>query len=187
MRIWFFLAMLAAQGSVAAPSDAALAAAGALAGQGRPYAVVDKAAATLDVYFADGRLAGSAPALLGLARGDDALPGVGRLKVIPPAARTTPAGRYASEPGRNSHGEAIVWLDYEARLAIHRLRPAPAAERRPERLASATPQDNRITLGCVVVDGAFYDAVVAPLLGRQRGTVLVLPEAAGTLDQAASL
>lgn len=179
MRCLFLSLLLPAAAAVAAPSDAVQAVVPALAGHGRPFAVVDKAAATLDVYFADGRLAGSAPALLGLARGDTAVPDVGRLRHIPPEARTTPAGRYDSEPGRNQAGEAIVWLDYEARLAIHRLRPAPAAERRPERLASATPQDNRITLGCVVVDGAFYDAVVAPLLGRQRGWVLVLPEAEG--------
>lgn len=176
MRCLFLLSFLLATAAAAAPSDAVQAAARSLAGQGRPFAVVDKAGGTLNVYFADGRLAGSAPALLGLARGDEALPGVGRLRHIPPAARTTPAGRYDGEPGRNASGEAIVWLDYEARLAIHRLRPAPAAERRPERLASATPDDNRITLGCVVVDGAFYDAVVAPLLGRQRSWVRVLPE-----------
>lgn len=183
MRYSFlWLALVCRLASAALPGEVQAAAQG-LAGGARPYAVVDKAGATLHVFFADGRLAGSAPALLGLARGDAGWPGVGQMRHIPPAARTTPAGRYASEPGRNSTGEAIVWLDYDARLAIHRLRPAPAAERRPARLASPTPADNRITLGCVVVDGAFYDAVVAPLLGRQRGTVVVLPEAA----QAASL
>src|SRR5690606_11774047 len=42
---------------------------------GRPYAVVDKKHARLLVFGADGRLAGSTPALLGLAPGDHALPG----------------------------------------------------------------------------------------------------------------
>lgn len=146
--------------------------------RGRPFAVVDKKDARLFVFAATGRLIGSAPALLGLARGDDSAPGVAR-KVstgIPRQERTTPAGRFDSEPGHNISGEAIVWIDYDAAVAIHRIRPAAASERRPQRLASETPADNRISLGCVVVDEAFYDQVVAPTLGRQRGVVYVLPE-----------
>jgi hypothetical protein len=50
------------------------------------------------------------------------------------------------------------------------------AEHRAERLASATPDDNRITFGCIVVPVAFYESVVEPLLGRQRDVVYVLPE-----------
>jgi hypothetical protein len=146
--------------------------------RGRPFAVVDKKEARLFVFSASGRLVGAAPALLGLARGDDSAPGVGR-KVstgIPRQERTTPAGRFDSEPGHNISGEAIVWIDYDAAVAIHRLRPAAPSERRPQRLASGTPADKRISLGCVVVEEAFYDQVVAPTLGRQRGVVYVLPE-----------
>lgn len=145
---------------------------------GRPFAVVDKLQARIFVFGADGRLAGSAPALLGQARGDMSAPGVGSRVAsgIAPQERTTPTGRFASVPGRNQHGEAIVWVDYDAAIAIHRLRATRADERRPQRLASATPDDNRISLGCIVVEEAFYDAVVAPLLGRQRGVVYVLPE-----------
>ncbi len=146
--------------------------------RGRPFAVVDKKDARLFVFTATGRLLGAAPALLGLARGDDSAPGVGR-KVstgIPRQERTTPAGRFESEPGHNIGGEAIVWVDYDAAVAIHRIRPAAVSERRPQRLASESPADNRISLGCVVVDEAFYDQVVAPTLGQQRGVVYVLPE-----------
>lgn len=146
--------------------------------QGLPFAVVDKRGARLDVYDADGRLRGSSPALLGQTLGDRSVPGVAQrvLTGLTAAERTTPAGRFVSEPGRNLKGEAVVWVDYESAFAIHRLRPAPAHERRAERLASATPDDNRITLGCVVVPEAFYDAVVAPVLGRSRAVVYVLPE-----------
>jgi hypothetical protein len=145
---------------------------------GQPYAVVDKRHARIYVFDRGGRLAGSAPALLGQAHGDSSAPGVGAIAPaeIPPALRTTPAGRFASQPGRNTKGEAVVWVDYATAIAIHRLRPAPAAERRAQRLASPSPQDNRISLGCVVVDGVFYDSVVAPILGRERGVVYVLPE-----------
>lgn len=49
-----------------------------------------------------------------------------------------------------------------------------AAPPASQRLVSATPDDNRITLGCIVV--AFYEAVVEPLLDRPRGVIYVLPE-----------
>lgn len=146
--------------------------------QGRPWAVVDKQRARLFVFAADGHLAGATPALLGLARGDFSAPGVGRkaASYIPPDERTTPAGRFMSRPGRNLKGEAVIWVDYATAVAIHRLRPAPAYQRRAQRLASVTADDNRISLGCVVVSGKFYDRVVAPLLGQAFGVVYVLPE-----------
>ncbi len=145
---------------------------------GQPFAVVDKRAARIFVFNGDARLAGASPVLLGLARGDapGATAGLRRLADLRPGDRTTPAGRFASEPGHNDRGEAIVWIDYEASLAIHRLRPAPARERRPERLASPRADDKRISLGCVVVPVAFFDDIVAPRLGRERGVVYILPE-----------
>lgn len=148
--------------------------------RGLPFALVDKPGATLYVFGADGQLRGAAPALLGQSRGDGADPGAGehmkQQGSLPVDMRTTPAGRYASEPGYNLKGDPVVWFDYDAALAIHRLRPSPVQEQRPQRLASATPEDNRITLGCVVVAPEFFDRVVAPALGRGPGVVYVLPE-----------
>lgn len=148
------------------------------AGDRRPFAVVDKRQAMLSVYDADGRLLGRTPALLGLTPGDTE-PASARGKA--PAAlkaheRVTPAGRFEAVPGRNLSGERVVWFDYEANLAIHRLRPAAAAQRRPERLASGNPAEARVTLGCVVVDPAFFDEVVLPALGRGPSLVYILPE-----------
>ena len=90
--------------------------------------------------------------------------------------KSTPAGRFTPEPGPNLEGEAIVWVDYDAAVAIHRLRPTPWQAQRARRMASGTADDNRVTLGCIVVNEAFYDGVVAPLLGHQRRVVYVLPE-----------
>ena len=122
------------------------------AADGRPFAIVDKRQATLSVYAANGSLVGRAPVLLGLAPGD-VEPSSSRGKApdtLKAHERVTPAGRFEAQPGRNLSGERIVWFDYEANLAIHRLRPAPASQRRSERLASDNLQDRRITLGCVV-------------------------------------
>jgi hypothetical protein len=165
----------------AASPDARLAAKRALDGdaRGKPFAVVDKRRAAMYVFDVRGRLAGATPVLLGLAPGDHAVPGIGRRppSAILPHERTTPAGRYATEPGINLDGEAVVWFDYDEGLAIHRLRPGPSHEQRLQRLASATPDDNRVSLGCVVVPVAFYEQVVQRTLGRRAGVVIVLPDA----------
>jgi len=142
-----------------------------------PFAIVDKRQARVHVFHADGSLAGESAALLGLTPGDEGVPGAGqRVADLSPSERTTPAGRFASEPGHNLKGEDIVWVDYDAAIAIHRVRPGPSRERREQRLASGTPSDNRISLGCIVVPVAFYEQVVSPVLGRSRGVVYVLPE-----------
>jgi len=145
---------------------------------GRPFAIVDKRSATLSVHDAEGRLIGRAPVLLGLTPGD-VEPASARGKdpsALGPAERVTPAGRFEAQPGRNLNGERIVWFNYDAHLAIHRLRPAPASQQRPERLASPRVEDRRITLGCVAVDPAFFDQVVLPTLGSGASLVYILPE-----------
>jgi hypothetical protein len=146
---------------------------------GLPFAIVDKRAAMLMVYRADGRLLGAAPVLLGKTVGDRSLPGVGertQTGQLRSADLTTPAGRFVSEPGHNRSGEAIVWIDYDSAFAIHRLRPGPAQAERAQRLASPAAQQRRMSAGCVVVPEAFYDAVVQPVLGRGRGVVYVMAE-----------
>lgn len=146
--------------------------------KGKPFAIVDKKEARLYVFGADGRLVGATSVLLGAAVGDDSVPGIGARpsQAIAPHERTTPAGRFDSEPGRNLAGEAVVWVDYDDGVAIHRLRPAPAAQRRPQRIASDDARERRISLGCIIAGVDFYDRVIAPTLGQQRGVVYVLPE-----------
>jgi hypothetical protein len=151
---------------------------------GRPYAIVDKKAAHAFVFAADGSLVGATPVLLGLARGDHSVPGVGDLAPadIPVADRTTPAGRFVSRPGKNLTGEEVVWFDYHAGLAIHRLRPNAAHAARLQRLEAGRPDRRRVSAGCVVVPVAFYEEVVAPVLGRSRAVLYVLPEVRSPQD-----
>src|SRR6059058_4962485 len=107
---------------------------------GKPFAIVDKRSARLYVFSADGRLAGSTPALLGSALGDRSMPGVGERTQsgrLRPEDKTTPAGRFEAAPGENAKGEHVVWVDYDAAFAIHRLRPGFAYRARSARLASA--------------------------------------------------
>lgn len=142
------------------------------------FAIVDKAQARLFVFQAKGELRGASPVLLGSARGDDSVPGIGQRKMadILPKERTTPAGRFVVEPGRNAQGEDIFWVDYDAAISMHRVRVTVKAERRLERLASATPADNRISYGCINVPVSFFNQVVNPAFSKQHGVVYVLPE-----------
>lgn len=146
---------------------------------GKPFLIVDKQDARLYVFHPGGQLLASTPVLLGSAVGDHTVPGVGQRAQtgqLAPEERTTPAGRFLTQPGRNLKGEHVIWVDYASAFAIHRLRPGSSHARRTARLASATPGDNRESLGCVVVPVAFYLEVIQPLLGRARGVVYVLPE-----------
>jgi hypothetical protein len=146
--------------------------------EGLPFAIVDKHEAKLYLFDRRGRLVAATPVLLGLARGDHSVPGVGDIppQRIPASDRTTPAGRFVTEPGRNLDGEHVIWMDYDAGLAIHRVRPGLAQQARLERLASGLPQAQRVSAGCVVVPVAFYEDRVQRHFGRSRGVVYVLPE-----------
>ena len=147
--------------------------------RGLPFAIVDQKAAPVAVDLGDGRLVGVAPVLLGPTPGDGSVRGVGERTQrgqLRADDRTTPAGRFATEPGHNLSGESIVWVDYASALAIHRVRTGPSQERRVQGLASPDARDRRMSAGCVVVPEAFYDAVVHPVLGHGPGVVYVMPE-----------
>ncbi len=146
--------------------------------RGMPFVIVDKQHVRVFVFQPDGKLGGASPALMGSALGDDSVAGIGEreMSAILPHERTTPAGRFVSMPGVNSFGEDIVWVDYNAAVSMHRVRAREPKERRLERLASATPDDNRISFGCINLPADFYDSVLKPALGARQGVVYVLPE-----------
>lgn len=145
---------------------------------GSPFVILDKRDARLFVFGPDGILIDSTPVLLGAAVGDDSVAGIGQRPIaeVRPDERTTPAGRFLSQPGRNATGERVIWVDYDAAVSMHRVRPIDPRERRLERLASADPAERRISYGCINVPVAFFEGVLEPLLGRQRAVVYVLPE-----------
>lgn len=142
------------------------------------FIIVDKRAARVYVFDADARLRGSSPVLLGAALGDESVPGIGTRPIaeVLPEERTTPAGRFVAERGRNLNGEDVVWVDYDAAVSMHRVRATKPAEQRLERLATSTVDDNRISYGCINVPVAFYEAYVSPTVATQRAIVYVLPE-----------
>ena len=146
--------------------------------RGRPFAIVDKVAAEVFVFGADGQLKGAAPVLVGSAVGDDSYPGVGdrELSDIAPEERTTPAGRFMAAYGPSAEGHDVLWVDYATAISMHEVINSNRREQRPKRLASTTPDDNRITFGCINVPIPFYRKVVRPAFKGAGGVVYVLPE-----------
>ncbi len=145
----------------------------------QPFAIVDKRAALLTLFSAEGHLLASSSVLLGSVVGDHSVPGVGdraQSGQLRPGDATTPAGRFRSAPGHNHTGESVIWVDPDTAFAIHRLRPGRAHADRARRLAARDPARKRVSAGCIVVPVAFYESFVQPLLGRQEGVVYVLPE-----------
>lgn len=145
---------------------------------GMPFVIIDKVTARVFVFDAQGRLSGAAPALVGLARGDDIVPGIGERKLadIEPKDRITPAGRFVASLGQDLGQKDVLWVDYKSGVALHRVITTNPAEHRLRRLAAASPLQHRISYGCINVPTAFYDAVVHPAFARTSGVVYILPE-----------
>jgi hypothetical protein len=145
---------------------------------GLPFVIVDKRDSRVFVFDSEGQLRGDTPALVGAARGDDSVPGIGTRPIasIRPEERTTPAGRFTAVMGRGPEGEDILWVDYEHAIALHRVVTHVPQERRLERLQSKVAAERRITYGCINVPVAFYETVVEPMFQGTRGIVYILPE-----------
>jgi hypothetical protein len=144
----------------------------------KPFVIVDKREAKVFVFDAKGQLRGDASALLGLAIGDDSVPGIGskKLSAIRPEERTTPAGRFVANLDKNLKGVEMLWVDYDTAISLHRVVTGTARERRAQRLASSSPSERRISYGCINVPVQFYDDVVSPAFTGTDGIVYVLPE-----------
>lgn len=147
--------------------------------QGYPFAVIDKATAQVLVFGSDGRLRGAAPALFGSAIGDHTAPGIAGLALrdIPGRDRTTPAGRFVGGFGPSIDAGRVLWVDYESAVAVHPTATGVPSERREERLASPSPDDNRVTHGCINVSPEFFERIMQPTF-EQGGVFYILPDEA---------
>ena len=151
--------------------------------QGYPFAIIDKAAAQILVFGPDGRLRGAAPGLFGSAVGDHTAPGIAglALREIPGRDRTTPAGRFVGAFGPSIDAGRVLWVDYDSAVSIHPIATGVPAERRAERLASPSPDDNRITHGCINVSPEFFERILRPTF-ESGGVFYVLPDEASLAE-----
>ncbi len=143
-----------------------------------PFMIVDKVGAQALVFDAGGAFMGGTPVLVGSARGDYSVLGVGdrELSDIAPKMRTTPAGRFVARIGPSLGLGKVLWIDFPGAIAMHRVLTNKPKEKRAERLRSPSPTDNRITYGCINISPTFYDGVVSPLFTGAGGVVYILPE-----------
>ena len=145
---------------------------------GSPFIIIDKVTARVFVFDSHRQFLSATTALLGAAVGDDSAPGIGerKLSAIPPEERTTPAGRFVAWIGRATGNHEVLWVDFESAVSLHPVVNV-RKERRAQRLQSPSPDDNRITYGCINVPAPFYAQVVRPLFEDMSGVVYILPEA----------
>lgn len=154
--------------------------------QTRSFAILDKAGAKVFLFDPQGRLKAAAPAVLGAAHGDDTVPGIGEkpLKDISFEERTTPAGRFIAEVGESSsRGEDVVWVDYEAAVSMHRIIRVPE---RLQAIATPTPDDNRLSYGCINLPAEFYEQALRPTVDKTGLVIYILPETRGLAQTFAS-
>jgi hypothetical protein len=146
--------------------------------RGLPFVILEKKDAAVFVFDARGRILGAAPALVGLAPGDDSVPGIGDrpLAGIRPEERTTPAGRFVASLGHDLGKLDVLWVDYADAISLHRVVTANPREHRLQRLATPTPLDNRISYGCINVSKNFFEQVVQSAFTGTNGIVYILPE-----------
>ena len=139
------------------------------------FAIIDKKNARLFVFEANGALKGASNILLGAARGDHTVHGVGdkKLSAVSLKERTTPAGRFVASVGKNGRGEDVVWVDYDGAVSMHRV---IKTKDRLKRIETATAKDKRVSYGCINVPAAFFDSVLNPAFTAAEGIVYVLPE-----------
>ena len=144
---------------------------------GSPFIIIDKVTARVFVFDSQRQFLAATPALLGAALGDDSVPGIGerKLSAIRPEERTTPAGRFVARIGTATGNHEVLWVDFETAVSLHPIVNV-RKERRAQRLQSPSPEDNRITYGCINVPAPFYAQVVRPLFADTSGVVYILPE-----------
>ena len=67
-------------------------------------------------------------------------------------------------------------MDYDTAISLHSVVKGTSKERRSQRLNSKSPDDNRISYGCINVPIKFYELLVRHSFTSTSGIVYILPE-----------
>ncbi len=145
--------------------------------QGAPFLMVDKPSAQAFVFNGSGQLLAVAPVLMGAAKGDQMLvPNSAPMSAIPTNKRITPAGRWWARLAPDAAGKVVLVIDHAAALSLHPIVKGQPHENRAGRMATATPDDNRVSFGCINAPAAFFSNAVSPVFADKMGVVYILPE-----------
>ena len=140
-----------------------------------PTITVDKKAGTITVFFPDTNITITQPALIGKVKSDTL--NMATYDNPVKSDYVTPAGKFKITKmfsWRLQEPMAVFIKGKEAVSAIHPLWMGNPDQKRVQRLNSPTPDDNRITGGCINVDSKFFYDVINTL---PDGVILtILPE-----------
>jgi hypothetical protein len=146
-----------------------------------PYILIDKPNATGYVIGADHRIQAKFPVLLGRERGDQ--PNTVNVRVDSPSSpgATTPSGMFRLSRARLTEKDFSEYNDNIFRLegpgaggnALHETWRGELHSRE-QALATPTPEDNRVSWGCVNISRAIFETHVKQL---PSGTIVwITPE-----------
>jgi len=163
-------------------------------GSGKGFMIADKPSGAIHVFDRTGALIDSGPALFGMSAGDQFIeaPDKTDMEAMSVSERITPAGTYRlqqrsvpSYPG----GQVLafqkdgqdVGANSSGYVAVHSVWLEKPEQRREERLASTTPDDNKISFGCINTSSQMFLGKILPHVAEfDGGTVFVLPDAVET-------
>ena len=78
--------------------------------------------------------------------------------------------------GPASGGKTVIWVDYADAISLHPVVTTNPKEHRLTRIKSSTPEDHRISFGCINVPARFYEAVVLKAFAGGSAIVYILPD-----------
>ena len=129
-----------------------------------PTITVDKKASTISVFYPDTNVTITQPALLGKVKSNTL--NMNNYDKPGKSDNITPAGTFKITKmfsWRLNEPMAVFVKGTLSVSAIHPLWMGNPDQKRVQRLKSATPDDNRITGGCINVDSKFYYDVINKL------------------------
>ena len=138
-----------------------------------PVITVDKLAGTISVYYPDKDKTITQPALLGKVKSN--ILNMANYDLPVKSDNITPAGTFKITKmfsWRLNEPMAVFIKGKSSVSAIHPLWMGNPDQKRVERLKSKTPDDNRITGGCINVDSKFFYEVINNLPDGVELTIL---------------
>lgn len=143
-----------------------------------PFIIVNKNVSEVAIFNNHGDLKDVAPALLGMAIGDTAEHDIGDkdFSHIASEQKITQSGRFFAHFGTSDGIDDVLWIDFRSSLSLHPVIVGNPSEQRLHRLMSPTPDDNRITFGCINVTPEFYFKTLKVIFSNGAGMVYILPE-----------
>lgn len=142
------------------------------------YYIVDKPTATIYAINSNGKGIASSPVILGATKGE--IPNTADTeKPLYNQIATTPAGKFElihsdiDSTIYKGKSLALLGTDY---LAIHIVYPDPEEyKKRIKALKTSTPNDNRISWGCINVSENFWTSSIAPY-AKNGSTIFITPD-----------